>query len=71
MQQRLKIMRRQNLNRSVEPAVRSNLVIAIGDLAFRFPNLLEPWTPNMYLPLSDSDDGALLKAHSVTNRRWK
>ena len=38
--------------------MRSNLVIAIGDLAFRFPNLLEPWTTNMYRPLSDSDTGA-------------
>lgn len=37
--------------------MRSNLVIAIGDLAFRFPNLLEPWTANMYEPLSDPDDG--------------
>ena len=43
--------------RTVEPAVRSNLVIAIGDLAFRFPNLLEPWTANMYEPLLDPDDG--------------
>jgi len=41
----------------VEPAVRSNLVIAIGDLAFRFPNLLEPWTPHMYRSLADSDIG--------------
>lgn len=40
---------------AVEPAVRSNLVIAIGDLALRFPNTLEPWTANMYRPLSDSD----------------
>ncbi len=43
--------------RTVEPAVRSNLVIAIGDLAFRFPNLLEPWTPHMYRSLADSDIG--------------
>ena len=38
--------------------MRCNLVIAIGDLAFRFPNLLEPWTANMYKPLADADDGA-------------
>lgn len=43
--------------RTVEPAVRSNLVIAIGDLAFRFPNLLEPWTASMYEPLLDPDNG--------------
>ncbi len=37
--------------------MRSNLVIAIGDLAFRFPNLLEPWTPHMYRSLADSNIG--------------
>lgn len=42
-------------SRMVEPCIRSNLVIAVGDLAFRFPNLLEPWTHNMYRPLSDPD----------------
>ena len=42
--------------------MRSNLVIAIGDLAFRFPNLLEPWTPHMYRSLADSNSG---EAHSV------
>jgi condensin complex subunit 1 len=30
--------------------VRSNAIIALGDLAFRFPNLLEPWTPLLYSP---------------------
>ena len=43
--------------RLVEPAVRSNLIIALGDLAFRFPNLLEPWTERIYGPLSDPDTG--------------
>ena len=37
--------------------MRSNLVIALGDLAFRFPNLLEPWTERIYGPLSDPDTG--------------
>lgn len=50
----------------MEPAVRSNLVIAIGDLAFRFPNLLEPWTANIYKPLSDPDDGALPMLHTAS-----
>ena len=35
--------------------MRCNLVIAMGDLAFRYPNLLEPWTEHMYRPLSDAD----------------
>ncbi len=42
-------------NRVVEPAIRSNLVIALGDLALRFPNSLEPWTEHVYRPLGDPD----------------
>ena len=45
-------------SRAVEAPVRSNLVIAVGDLAFRFPNILEPWTPHIYRQLSDPDHGA-------------
>ena len=30
--------------RTVDPALRSNLIIALGDLALRFPNTLEPYT---------------------------
>ncbi|MPC84196.1 Condensin complex subunit 1 [Portunus trituberculatus] len=36
------------LERSNEDVVRANLVIALGDLYFRFPNELEPWTPRFY-----------------------
>lgn len=42
-------------NRVVEPAIRSNIVIALGDLALRFPNSLEPWTEHVYRPLGDPD----------------
>ncbi len=28
--------------------VRSNSLIALGDLIVRFPNLIEPWTKNIY-----------------------
>lgn len=42
-------------NRVVDPAIRSNLVIALGDLALRFPNSLEPWTEHVYRPLKDPD----------------
>ena len=31
-----------------ESAIRANCVLAMGDLAFRFANLLEPWTSHMY-----------------------
>lgn len=30
-------------------------MVALGDLASRFPNTLEPWTANMYAPLEDAD----------------
>ena len=38
--------------------MRSNLVIALGDLAVRFPNVLEPWTAKMYCVLEDPHAGA-------------
>lgn len=36
------------LEKSSLPTVRSNLMVATGDLAIRFPNLLDPWTPHLY-----------------------
>uniref|UniRef100_A0A8B9SS15 Condensin complex subunit 1 n=1 Tax=Anas platyrhynchos TaxID=8839 RepID=A0A8B9SS15_ANAPL len=36
------------MEKSSLPDVRSNLIIAAGDLAIRFPNLVEPWTPHLY-----------------------
>ena len=41
------------LERSVEPVIRANLIIALGDMSFRFPNTVEPWTPRMYARLHD------------------
>jgi len=38
----------QILRNSAYPSVRSNAIIALGDLAFRFPNLIEPWTAHLY-----------------------
>ena len=52
-------------SREVEAADRSNLIIAVGDLALRFPNLLEPWTSHIYQPLSDPDIGASQPALSA------
>ncbi|KER23370.1 hypothetical protein T265_08743 [Opisthorchis viverrini] len=40
--------------KSQSEVVRANLIVALGDLCRRFPNLLEPWTPNMYARLRDS-----------------
>uniref|UniRef100_A0A7S3VCC6 Condensin complex subunit 1 C-terminal domain-containing protein n=1 Tax=Chaetoceros debilis TaxID=122233 RepID=A0A7S3VCC6_9STRA len=36
-----------------EVTLRANTVIALGDLAFRFPNELEPYTPRLYACLRD------------------
>ena len=47
------------LERSPEEVIRSNLVIAMGDLNFRFPNLIEPWTPHLYGRLRD--DSVIVK----------
>nr|XP_009683383.1 PREDICTED: condensin complex subunit 1 isoform X2 [Struthio camelus australis] len=41
------------MEKSALPGVRSNLMIAAGDLAIRFPNLVEPWTPHLYARLRD------------------
>ncbi|NWS70888.1 CND1 protein, partial [Crotophaga sulcirostris] len=41
------------MEKSAPPAVRSNLIIAAGDLAIRFPNLVEPWTSHLYARLRD------------------
>ncbi|XP_068115007.1 condensin complex subunit 1 [Hyperolius riggenbachi] len=41
------------LEKSSLPGVRSNIMIALGDLSIRFPNLIEPWTPHLYARLRD------------------
>eukprot|EP01116_Phalansterium_solitarium_P025583 TRINITY_DN985_c0_g1_i5.p1 TRINITY_DN985_c0_g1~~TRINITY_DN985_c0_g1_i5.p1 ORF type:complete len:1640 (+),score=672.83 TRINITY_DN985_c0_g1_i5:197-5116(+) len=58
--------------RSPEPAIRSNIVIVIGDLAVRFPTLIEPWTNEMYACLHDSHprvrkSAFMVLAHLVLN----
>ncbi|ROT63466.1 hypothetical protein C7M84_018678 [Penaeus vannamei] len=42
------------LEKSEDDVIRANIVIALGDLSFRFPNQLEPWTPRIYARLRDS-----------------
>jgi len=63
-------------NRSVEPALRSNLIIALGDLALRFPNALEPWTEHVYRPLGDPDSSVrknalMVLTHLILNDMMK
>ncbi|XP_028834009.1 condensin complex subunit 1 isoform X1 [Denticeps clupeoides] len=53
------------LERSPLPIVRANAIIALGDLTVRFPNILEPWTPNLYARLSDDDSSVRLTAVTV------
>jgi len=38
---------------STDTTLRANTVVALGDLAFRFPNELEPYTPMLYSCLRD------------------
>lgn len=42
------------LERSLEEVIRSNLVMALGDLNSSFPNLNEPWTRRLYGRVRDS-----------------
>jgi condensin complex subunit 1 len=37
-----------------DTVMRANTVVALGDLAFRFPNEVEPYTPRLYACLGDS-----------------
>ena len=45
------------LEKSSEAAVRANIVISVGDLAFRFPLEFEPWKHHLYRRLTDSEQG--------------
>ncbi|PRP82720.1 hypothetical protein PROFUN_09982 [Planoprotostelium fungivorum] len=40
-----------------EPTIRANIIISLGDIAIRFPNLMEPWTKIFYRQLKDEDVG--------------
>ncbi|KAG1939482.1 condensin complex subunit 1 [Pimephales promelas] len=53
------------LEKSPLPVVRANTIVALGDLTVRFPNILEPWTPNLYARLSDENSSVRLTAIMV------
>ncbi|MCJ8745013.1 hypothetical protein PDJAM_G00125420 [Pangasius djambal] len=53
------------LEKSPLPVVRANAIIALGDLTVRFPNILEPWTPNLYARLCDENVSVRLTAITV------
>uniref|UniRef100_A0A8C9R0G1 Condensin complex subunit 1 n=1 Tax=Scleropages formosus TaxID=113540 RepID=A0A8C9R0G1_SCLFO len=52
------------LEKASLPVVRSNTLIALGDLTVRFPNILEPWTQNLYARLND--DSPSVRQTAVT-----
>ena len=45
------------LQAAKDPRVRANVIIALGDMTFRFPNNVEPWSKHMYKRLRDSEAG--------------
>ncbi|ESQ44369.1 hypothetical protein EUTSA_v10005748mg [Eutrema salsugineum] len=56
--------------------VRSNCTLSLGDLAVRFPNLMEPWTENMYARLRDASvsvrkNAVLVLSHLILNDMMK
>lgn len=52
----LEIIKEVSASETVEPKVRSNLVILMGDMAMRFPNLFENHAGALYERLSDVDE---------------
>ena len=54
------------------PPIRCLLVVALGDLAFRFPNLVEPYQHLLYARLRDCDSGVrkqalMILSHLILN----
>lgn len=43
--------------------VQANIIVALGDLAFRFPNALEPWNPRIYNRLTD--ESPVVRANAI------
>lgn len=43
------------LERDESPEIRTMMIVSLGDLAFRFPNALEPWTGRIYDRLCDKN----------------
>jgi condensin complex subunit 1 len=49
------------LEKSTDASLRANIMIALGDMAFRFPNLIDPWTSKMYAPLREKQQPRVRK----------
>jgi condensin complex subunit 1 len=52
------------LEKSSHSVIRANSIVALGDLTFRFPNLIEPWTSHLYARLSD--ESVLVRKNTMT-----
>ncbi|GMH55568.1 hypothetical protein TrST_g6467 [Triparma strigata] len=50
-------------NTDSDTTLRANTVVALGDIAFRFPNTFEPYTPYLYKNLRDGSDR--VKRHAM------
>ncbi|CAE7764260.1 ncapd2, partial [Symbiodinium sp. KB8] len=47
------------LTKSNDPSMRATIAVTLGDLASRFPNLIEPWTDYLYARLRDEVKGQI------------
>lgn len=55
-------------NKAEEAIIRQNVIVALGDLCLRYPNLLDQWTPWLYKPLNDPDVNVRKNAIKVLSR---
>eukprot|EP00808_Paulinella_micropora_P010470 g5042.t1 len=64
------------MTKTKNPNIRTNLVICVGDLSFRFPNLVEPWSQHIFARLKDSNAAVrkttlLVMTHLILNDMMK
>jgi condensin complex subunit 1 len=53
-------------------SIKSNIIVSLGDMACRYPNVIEPWTSHLYKTLSDKNDSVrkktlLVLTHLILN----
>ena len=70
------LLHNPNNSNALEPPTRCTLVVALGDLALRWPNLINPWSRSVFAPLRDADTAVrstamLVLTHLVLNDMFK
>ena len=60
----------------MEPWIRSDIVIALGDLVSRFPNQIDVWIPKIFSTLRDKEpsvrkNALMVLSHSILNEMVK